>query len=130
MKCYNCIHYDVCDYHIDEETTELTVNECSHGFKHRDQYIELPVYVGQPVWRLISRYNWTSGEPRIIGYDIEECKVSMLQQKVDKSWKFRISRNGSVGDYKLEDLNNCIYTNPKDAEAERIRRIKEINKET
>ena len=25
MKCFNCIHYDVCSYHIDEETAELTV---------------------------------------------------------------------------------------------------------
>ena len=27
MKCKNCFHYKVCNYHIDEES-ELTVEEC------------------------------------------------------------------------------------------------------
>lgn len=51
MTCKACLCYDACHYHIDEETT-MTVNECSTGFKHKDEYIHLPVYVGKPVWRV------------------------------------------------------------------------------
>lgn len=51
MTCKDCLCYDACHYHIDEETT-MTVNECSTGFKHKDEYIHLPVYVGKPVWRV------------------------------------------------------------------------------
>ncbi|MBR3767546.1 MAG: hypothetical protein IKL10_04815 [Clostridia bacterium] len=29
--CNNCFHYDVCKFHIDEETN-MTVDECAHGF--------------------------------------------------------------------------------------------------
>ena len=36
--CKDCIHYDVCQYHVDEET-ELTVVECSY-FKSKSAYEE------------------------------------------------------------------------------------------
>ena len=38
ITCKDCIHYDVCNFHIDEET-ELTVLECSH-FKNKADYAE------------------------------------------------------------------------------------------
>ena len=106
MICKNCIHYDVCQYHIDEETN-MTVNECSHEFKHKDQYTILPAYVGQPVWYISRWWNGTA--------EIREGKVSMLQQKVDKTWKIRISMGGSVSDYKVEDFGTRIYTVQEDA---------------
>ena len=49
--CKDCIHYDVCQYHITEETT-MTVNECSHGFKDKSRYIELPCAVGDTVYEV------------------------------------------------------------------------------
>ena len=102
--CKDCIHYDICQYHIDEETT-MTVNECSHGFKHKDQYLNLPVYVGQTVWR-VCQYRF--GDFKV---EIQEGRVSMLQQKADKSWKFRFSRNSSVvGDFTFEELGLRIFT--------------------
>ena len=126
MRCFNCIHYDVCSYHIDEETKELTVNECPHGFKHKDQYVKLPVYVGQPVWYISSVSDWVEGQFKKVDFIVKEGKVSMLQQKVDKSWKFRVSHTSYVSDYKLEDLGTCIYTNLEDAEAEALKRKKEL----
>ena len=38
--CKDCLHYEVCQYHITEET-DMTVNECSHGFKNRAEYVEV-----------------------------------------------------------------------------------------
>lgn len=110
MKCTNCLHYDVCQYHIDEETT-MTVNECSTGFKHKDEYIHLPVYVGKPVWRVFY-WHFTNE------IEIREGKVSMLQQKADKSWKFRISENGFVSDYALDEIGSKIFLNYDEAVAE------------
>ncbi len=41
MTCKgNCLSYDVCPYHIDEET-EMTVNECGH-FKNKADFVEVP----------------------------------------------------------------------------------------
>lgn len=115
--CKDCIHYDICQYHIDEETT-MTINECTHEFAHKEQYIKLPVFVGQTVWRVYQAY---SGR-----VDVTNGKVSMLQQKADKSWKFRFSESGtgSVGDYVLDDLNTRIFLTKEAAEekAERLRR--------
>jgi hypothetical protein len=126
MKCFNCIHYNVCGYHIDEETPELTVHECPHGFKHKDQYVQLPVYVGQPVWYINSISNYVNNQFKVVDFVVKEGKVSMLQQKVDKSWKFRVSHSSYVSDYKVEDLGTHIYTSPEEAEADALRRKKEL----
>jgi hypothetical protein len=53
QNCDDCIHYDVCQYHITEET-KMTVNECPHGFKDKSRYIELPCAVGDTLWVLWS----------------------------------------------------------------------------
>ena len=119
MKCTNCIHYDVCQYHIDEETT-MTVNECSTGFKHKDEYIHLPVYVGKPVWRV---FYWHYTKE----VEIREGRVSMLQQKADKSWKFRVSDSGSVSDYTLDEIGSGIFLNYEDAVAEHDKIERELN---
>ena len=39
MRCKNCIHYDVCHFHIDEETS-MTINECDH-FKNKADFVEV-----------------------------------------------------------------------------------------
>ncbi len=128
MRCTKCIHYDVCSYHIDEETTELTVNECSHGFKHRDQYVRLPAFVGQPVWLIKSRHNWKNGCPEVIGYVIDKGRVSMLQQKADKSWKFRVTINSSVCDYTIEDIGTYVFFSEEAAIVEKEQRTLELEK--
>lgn len=33
----------------------MSVNECSHGFKDKDRYIELPCKVGQTVYAILSK---------------------------------------------------------------------------
>ena len=40
LTCRDCIHYDVCDYHITELTT-MTVEECSHEFKNKADFAEV-----------------------------------------------------------------------------------------
>lgn len=129
MICKNCIHYDVCNYHIDEETS-MTVNECGR-FMHKDQYVLLPVYVSQPVWyiRTLQKYLHEERKWETLGYELEEGKVSMLQQKVDKSWKIRVTINSSVSDYTIEDFNKYLFTNKPAAEAELRKREQELEYE-
>lgn len=101
MTCKDCICYGACNYHIDEETS-MTVNECSTGFKHKDQYVKLPAFIGQRVWLPFVYCNNT--------VEILEGKVSGLQQKVDGSWKIRISRRGCVADYTIDAFNLYTYS--------------------
>ena len=39
MTCRDCIHYDICNYHIDEETA-MTIEECGK-FKNKADYVEV-----------------------------------------------------------------------------------------
>ena len=128
MKCTDCICYDACHYHIDEET-DMTVNECSTGFKHKDQYIKLPAFVGQSVWhiRTLQKYIHEERKWEIFGYELEEGKVSMLQQKADKSWKIRVTINSSVSDYTIDDFDKYLFTDETAAGRELTRKLKELS---
>ena len=50
MTCKDCIHYDVCQYHITEET-DMTVAECSHTFKNKADFVEVVRCKGCKHWR-------------------------------------------------------------------------------
>ena len=39
-KCEDCVHYEVCGYHVTEET-DMSVEECAHGFKDAENYTEV-----------------------------------------------------------------------------------------
>ena len=120
--CKDCIYYEACNYHIDEETS-MTVNECSTGFKHRDQYIKLPAYIGQQVW--VPYVYWMSTSKTVYSA-VREGKVSSLQQKVDKSWKIRISVNSSVSDYTIDEFNKYVFLSEADADIERKKQVKKL----
>lgn len=115
--CKDCLCYDVCQYHIDEETN-MTVNECSHEFMHKDQYVKLPVYVGQDIWEVSQSYYSKQ-------VTVTRGKVSMIQQKVDKSWKFRVSCTGSVYDCALDRIGDTIFLDEASAKA----KAEELRKE-
>lgn len=116
--CKDCLCYDACSYHIDEETS-MTVNECSTEFKNKDQYVKLPVYIGQPAWTVTT---WWDNNVKI-----REGKVSMIQQKSDKSWKFRVTINSSVTDYTLDEVGKRVFFSEKAAQEEADRRERELN---
>lgn len=103
MNCENCIHYEVCRYCTDRETT--TAAECIH-FKHKD-YCS-PCFIGQKVWLTYCRK--PQPEFNIKGRaEVREGKISMLQQKANKSWKFRVSEGGSVCDYTPDDIGKSVF---------------------
>ena len=73
-----------------------------------DGWIRPMCYIGQPLW-----YVYKSYDGRI---KIREGKISMLQQKSDKSWKFRFSHNSSVWDFTPDDIGVKYFYKREDAE--------------
>jgi hypothetical protein len=120
IGCTNCIHGIVCGI------------ECKEGCKHYlDKTTAAPAYVGQTIYRIKGKWGYEDNDTlhenyKILSWYTVEGKVSMIQQKADKSWKFRVSHGSYVSDYKVEDLGTCIYTSPEEAEAEALRRKKEL----
>ena len=70
-----------------------------------------PCKVGDTVW-LIKSLNWQQTE-----WEIKEGKISMIQQKADKSWKFRVTENHSVKDYTVEKIGKTVFLTREEAEA-------------
>ena len=123
LTCKECIHYAVCQYHITEET-EMTINECSY-FKHKDQYVKLPAYIGQQAWIAQAWWHYSG----IVKSEILEGKLSMLQQKVDGSWKIRVSTRQYSADYTVEEFNKHVFLTETSAEQDRIRLVEKIKTE-
>jgi hypothetical protein len=69
-----------------------------------------PCKVGQTVW-LIKSLNWQRTE-----WGIKEGKISMIQQKADKSWKFRVTENRSVQDYTVDSIGKTVFLTKEEAE--------------
>ena len=69
-----------------------------------------PCNVGDKVW-LIKSLNWQQTE-----WGIKEGKISMIQQKADKSWKFRVTENHSVQDYTVDKIGKTVFLTKEEAE--------------
>ena len=65
-------------------------------------FILPPCKVGDKVWWLTTA-NWQGTK-----WKIEEVRVSMLQQKADKSWKIRLTHNSSVFDITTDKIGIAI----------------------
>ena len=74
-------------------------------------------YIGQPIWYICEHvYAGT--------VEIKEGKISMIQQKADKSWKFRITVNSSVWDFTPDKIGTRYFLTKEEAEA----KLKELGK--
>ena len=107
--CKDCVHCEVCDYWYKEAyPNDPEPNDYSicRDFKNKNNFIEVPCTIGQPMWRLVE---YTP--------EIQESKVSMIQQKVDKTLKFRVSicGQGYTCDYKAEDIGKNIFLSKTEA---------------
>lgn len=77
-----------------------------------------PCYIGQEIWYLCEHYDGS--------VEIKKGKISMLQQKADKSWKFRITINSSVWDFKVDDIGVRYFLTKEEAE-ERLKKVNEMS---
>ena len=67
-----------------------------------------PCYIGQEIWYIRNHYD---GRIEII-----KGKVSMIQQKADKSWKIRITVNSSVWDFTPNEIGTEYFLTREEAE--------------
>lgn len=67
-----------------------------------------PCYIGQEMWYIRNHYD---GRIEII-----KGKVSMIQQKADKSWKIRITVNSSVWDFTPNEIGTKYFLTREEAE--------------
>ena len=67
-----------------------------------------PCYIGQEMWYIRNHYD---------GFiEIIKGKVSMIQQKADKSWKIRITVNSSVWDFTPNEIGTEYFLTKEEAE--------------
>lgn len=79
----------------------------------------LPIKIGTTVYRVNEGYERriNNGEYHYVAAKIQEGNVSMLQQKADETWKFRVSwkPDSFVGDFVLSDLGKEIFLTEEEA---------------
>ena len=95
--CKDCIHFEVCCY------VDMFLPICD-SFKDKSKFIEIPCSIGDEIWRI----NWRN--------EVILSTVSMLQQKRDKTWKIRLSDDGSVFDVTPDDIGKTIFLTREEAE--------------
>ena len=122
MDCNNCIHEPVCS--IERK------DDCKH---YLNKTTAAPAYVGQPIYRIKHKWGYRDNDPlhenyTTLGYYVVEGKVSMIQQKVDKSWKFRMSEGGSVSDHTMGDVGYYIFFDKEEAEKKAKERTNELSR--
>ncbi len=118
MACKECIHCEVCSLLKDFDTYNILPkgwdgSKCSF-FKHATT---VPFVIGQPMWKL---YIWHNSPAEIL-----ESRVSMIQQKADKSWKVRISNRYGTDDFKAGDVGTYIFLT-KEAAEEALAKLNEV----
>ena len=80
-----------------------------------------PAYVGQTIYRIKGKWGYEDNDTlhenyKILNWYTVEGKVSMIQQKADKSWKIRMSEGGSVSDHTLSDIGKYIFFSKEEAD--------------
>lgn len=80
-----------------------------------------PAYVGQTIYRIKGKWGYAESDTlhenyKILSWYTVEGKVSMIQQKADKSWKIRMSEGGSVSDHTISQIGELIFFDKEEAE--------------
>lgn len=70
--------------------------------------VVLPVEIGMPMFINLPWLDY-----------VMECRVTMITQKSDKSWKFRTTdKNGDSRDYTFDAIGRSVFLTREDAEAD------------
>ena len=112
--CKDCVHYDVCQYHIDEEI-KMTVNECPHGFKDKLQYIYPPCKIGDILY--ITPYVRLSRPLRLKHITAIEVKEIIIRKNgAFIRWTFHPKSISEVYEVKFEEFGKTVFPSKEDAE--------------
>ena len=109
MTCKDCVHLQPCKRWaqlVHGENLVFSLNEACELFKNNTS--EIPFTIGQPMWKLCT---WFTRQAEVL-----ESRVSMIQQKADKSWKVRISNRYGTEDFKAGDVGTYLFLTKEAAE--------------
>ena len=105
--CKDCLHYDVCEFHLDEKTT-MTVDECMH-FKDKSKFVELPCKVWDTVYVLTPKTNKVfKGEVRKMLFNHKNELVICVARN---EHSFNVN-----GNYKLSSFGKTVFLTKEEAE--------------
>lgn len=88
MTCKDCVHYEVCGYHITEET-DMTINECPHEFKNKADVEEVRhgEWVAYDLPEDDEGYGYGSGEEGgTVWYRCSVCGEEALGKCYEDQW--------------------------------------------
>ena len=96
-KCIDCLHYTIC---CD------TISGCPF-YTDRSEWVHLPCNIGDVFFRTIPWRN-----------TIDECTVSSLTQKADKSWKIRLTSGifRTTFEITTNDIGKIVFLTREEAE--------------
>lgn len=121
--CKDCLHYNACKsmyiHGLDEYTAVMNYQEdifdnehyadvynCE-DFTHKDEWVHLLYNIGKKFFRTIFWRN-----------TIDECTVSSLTQKADKTWKIRLTSGifRTTFEITANDIGKSIFLTREEAE--------------
>ena len=98
MNCQDCLHYQMCVYSGDKS--------CPY-FTSRSEWVHLPCNIGNVFFRTIPWRNI-----------VDECTVSSLTKKADKTWKIRLTSNifRTTFEITVNDIGKIVFLTREEAE--------------
>lgn len=123
-SCKDCLHYEAHkhffksdDYEkdFDDYFKDKNIEHKCPEFTNRYEWVYLPCNIGKTFFRPISWKN-----------TIDECTVSSLTQKADKTWKIRLTSSvfRSVFEITANEIGKTVFLTREEAE----QALKEIEK--
>lgn len=117
-NCKDCLHYDVCQYHIDEETDMRIDDGVCNNFTDRSECVHLPCKVGDLLYEITERR--TSGKWQKV---IKKRVVNHIEIGIDGILG---ARSGAIY-VSLSGLHKTVFLTREEAE-EVLERMKENEK--
>lgn len=96
----------------------MTVNECSHGFKDKSRFIELPCAVGETVYAY--QYQWQK-DSEIAPYQITNITITQNKKGVwTKKYRGMQIKNGKTIDWQInfefDEIGKTVFLTKEEAE--------------
>lgn len=97
-SCKNCLHCQMCVYSGDKSCP------C---FTDRSEWVHLPCNIGKKFFRTIPWRN-----------TVDECAVSSLTKKADKTWKIRLTSSvfRTTFEITINDIGETVFLTREQAE--------------
>lgn len=118
MTCKDCLHYEACkgtyytakgcdNIALYDFDGEMYADSGCEDFTDRSEWVHLPCNIGDVLFRTIPWRN-----------TIDECIVSSLTQKADKTWKIRLTSGifRTTFEITTNDIGKTVFLTREEAE--------------